>query len=128
MKTLLKMTAAACAIAGYAVPVFAQDTMVDPMTMTCAEFNAMDSTAMMSATSGMDMVMAMTEEERTAAMAMTAEEKSTRMTEAAAAMEAMTDEEKATSKSATEASMAKMTEACKAMPDGTAMDAMKSSM
>lgn len=125
MKTLLKVTAAACAFAGYAVPVLAQETMADPMTMTCAEFNAMDSTGMMSAASSMDMVMAMTEEERTAAMAMTAEEKSTRMAEATAAMDAMTDEEKATAKTASEATMAKMTEACKEKPEGNAMDAMK---
>jgi len=128
MTPLLKMTAAACAFAGFAAPVFAQDTMVDPMTMTCAEYSAMDSTAMMSATSNMDMMMAMTEEERTAAMAMTPEEKTAMMTESMAAMDAMTDEEKATAKTAHEASMMKITEACKAMPDGTAMDAMKSSM
>ena len=125
MNTLLKMIAAAGVLAGSAIPVLAQDTMVDPMVMTCAEFGAMDSAGMMAATQSMDMVMAMTEEERTAAMAMTAEEKTAKMTENTAAMAAMTDEEKATANTATEASMAKMTEACKTMPDGTAMDAVK---
>lgn len=128
MKTLLKMTAVACAFAGSAVPVLAQDAMADPMTMTCAEFNAMDSTGMMSATNGMEMMMAMTDEERTAAMAMTAEEKTAMMDKSKAAMDAMTDDQKATAKTASEASMAKLTEACKTMPDGTAMDAMKSKM
>ena len=128
MKTLLKLTAVAVVFAGQAVPVLAQDAMADPMTMTCAEYNAMDSTGMMSATHGMDMMMAMTEEEKTAAMAMTAEEKTAMMDKSKAAMDAMTDDEKATAKTASEASMAKLTEACKAMPDGTAMDAMKSTM
>ena len=125
MNTFLKMIAAAGVIAGSTAPVLAQDTMADPMTMTCAEFGAMDSAGMMSATQSMDMVMAMTEEERTAATAMTAEEKAAKMTENETAMAAMTDDEKATAKTATEASMAKMIEACKAMPDGTAMDAVK---
>jgi hypothetical protein len=125
MNTLFKMIAAAGVIAGSAAPVLAQDTMADPMTMTCAEFSAMDSAGMMAATQSMDMVMAMTEEEKTAAMAMTAEEKTAKMAENDAAMAAMTDEQKATATTATEASMAKMAEACKAMPDGTVMDAVK---
>ena len=125
MNTFLKMIAAAGVIAGSAAPVLAEDAMADPMTMTCAEFGAMDSAGMMSATQSMDMVMAMTEEERTAAMAMTAEEKTAKMAENEAAMAAMTDEQKTTATAASEASMAKMTEACKTMPDGTAVDALK---
>ena len=128
MTTLLKMITLTGLAVGYAAPVFAEAHIVDPMTMTCAEFSAMDSTGMMAATHTMDMTMAMTDEEMTAAMAMTDEEKAAMQAEADAAMAAMTEEETAAATAETETSMAAMLAACTTMPDGTVMDAMKSSM
>ena len=128
MNTFIKMIAAGGLVAASAIPVFAESHMGDPMTMTCADYTAMDSTAMMTATQQMDAMMAMTEEEKTAAMAMTPEEKTAKMTEMDSAMAAMTDEQKATAKTTTEASMTKLMEACKAMPDGTVADAAKANM
>ena len=128
MNTLTKIIAASGLFVASAAPVFAESHMVDPMTMTCADYSAMDSDSMMTATQHMDMVMAMTDEERTAAMAMTDEEKTAKMTEMDSAMAAMTEEQKTTAAETTGASMTKMMEACKAMPDGTVMDAAKAAM
>jgi hypothetical protein len=128
MNTLIKMLAASSMVAGFAAPVLAQDTSVDPMTMTCADYTAMDAAGMTSATQMLDTMMAMTPEEQTAAMAMTAEEKTAKMAEMTTAMDAMTADEKTAATAATEASMAKMIEACNKMPDGTVMDAAKGAM
>jgi hypothetical protein len=128
MKTLFRMIAATGIAAGLAAPALAESHMVDPMTMTCADYGAMDSAGMMKATQAMDMVMAMTDEERTAAMAMTDEEKTAKMAEMDTAMAAMTEEEKTAATAKTEESMAKMVEACKTTPDGTVMDAAKAAM
>lgn len=128
MYTLTKLIAASSMTFAFVLPVVAQTTMVDPMTMTCADFGKMDSAGMMAATHQMDAMMATTPEEQTAAMAMTAEEKTAKMAEMDAAMTAMTDDQKTTAAEATEASMAKMAEACKAAPDGTVMDAAKAAM
>lgn len=128
MNTLIKMMAVSGVIVTSSMPVFAQTEAADPMTMTCADYSAMDAAGMMTSTQHIDMMMAMTEEERTAAMAMTAEEKATKMSEMNNAQAAMTDDEKTAAKGATEASMAKLMEACKAMPDGTVMDAAKAKM
>jgi hypothetical protein len=128
MNTLIKMLAASGMVAGFAAPVFAQDTPVDPMTMTCADYTAMDAAGMTSATQMLDTMMAMTPEEQTAAMAMTADEKTAKMAEMTTKMDAMTADEKTAATAATEASTAKMMEACKKMPDGTVMDAAKAAM
>jgi hypothetical protein len=128
MNTLSKTLAACGLVVASAGPMFAESHIVDPMTMSCADYSAMESDAMMMATHQMDTAMAMTDEEMTAAMAMTDEEKATKTAEMDAAMAAMTDDEKAAAATATEASMAKMMEACKAMPDGTVMDAAKAAM
>lgn len=128
MNILIKMMAVGGLAVASAAPVFAEAHMVDPMTMTCADFSAMDSAGMMTATQSMDMVMAMSEEEKTAAMAMTAEEKTAKMAEMDTAMAAMTDDEKTAATAKTETSMTKLTEACTAMPDGTVMDAAKAAM
>ena len=128
MHTLIKLIAASGMAVGFVAPAFAQTAMVDPMTMTCADYGKMDSAGMMTATQQMDAMMAMTPEEQTAAMAMTAEEKTAKMAEMNTAMAAMTEEQKTTANASTEASMAKMAEACKAKPDGTVMDAAKAAM
>lgn len=128
MHTLIKLIAASGMTIAFVAPAFAESAMVDPMTMTCADFGKMDSAGMMAATQQMDTMMAMTPDEQTAAMAMTAEEKSAKMAEMETAMAAMTDEQKSTATAATEASMAKMSEGCKALPDGTVMDAVKAAM
>jgi hypothetical protein len=128
MNTFIKMIAASGLVVASVAPAFSEAHAVDPMAMTCADYTAMDSTAMMTATMQMDAIMAMTEEERTAAMAMTPEEKTAKMTEMDAAMAAMTDEEKTAATTAAEASMAKLTEACTATPDSTVMDAAKAAM
>ena len=128
MNTLIKMVAASGLVVASSLPAFSEAHMIDPMTMTCADFSAMDSTGMMTATQQMDAMMAMTEEEKTAAMAMTAEEKTAMMAEMDTATAAMTDDEKTAATAKTEMSMTKMMEACKAMPDGTAADAAKAAM
>ena len=128
MNTLIKTIAAAGLLAASALPVFAEAHMIDPMTMTCADYTKMDSAGMMSATTQMDAMMAMTPEEQTAAMAMTAEEKTAKMAEMDTAAAAMTEEEKTAATTTTEASMAKMMTACTAMPDGTVADAAKANM
>ena len=128
MHTLIKLIAASGMAVGFVAPAFAETAMVDPMTMTCADYGKMDGASMMKATQQMDAMMAMTPEEQTAAMAMTAEEKTAKMAEMDTAMAAMTEEEKTTATASTEASMAKMAEACKAKPDGTVMDAAKAGM
>ena len=128
MNALLQLIAASGIAASSAAPAFAEAHIMDPMTMTCAEFSAMDETGMMAATHTMDMAMAMTDEEMTAAMAMTDEEKAAMQAEADAATAAMTEEETAAAMAETETSMAAMMTACGTMPDGTVMDAMKSSM
>lgn len=128
MNTLIKMMAASGLVMASATPMFAEAHIVDPMTMTCADYSAMEKDAMMMATQQMDTAIAMTDEETTAAMAMTDEEKTTKMAEMETAMAAMTDDEKAAAATATEASMAKMVEACTAAPDGTVMDAAKAAM
>ena len=128
MKTVIKMLAVAGMIGSFAVPVFAAAHMQDPMTMTCADFTAMEKDAMMTATAQMDMMMAMTPEEQTAAMAMTPEEKTAAMAEHQTKMDAMTDDEKAAAMTKTEGSMATMMSACKKMPAGTVMDAAKAAM
>lgn len=128
MKSLITMLAAGgCAVA-FGAPVLAEAHIVDPTTMTCADYSAMDTAGMTGATQAMDMMMAMTPEEQTAAMAMTAEEKAAKMTEMETAMAAMTDDEKTAATTKTTESMTKMMEACKAMPDGTVMDAAKAAM
>lgn len=128
MNNFIKMVAASGLVVASTLPAFSEAHMVDPMTLTCADYSAMDSTAMMTATQQMDAMMAMTDEEKTAAMAMTAEEKTARMAEMDTAMAAMTDEEKIAATATTEASMAKLAEACKTMPDGTVADAAKAAM
>lgn len=128
MNILIKMMAVSGLAVASAAPVFAEAHMVDPMTLTCADYSAMDSAGMMTATQQMDAMMAMTEEEKTAAMAMTAEEKTAMMAEMDTAMAAMTDDEKTAATATTEASMAKLVEACKTMPDGTVADAAKAAM
>ncbi len=128
MNTLIKMIAASGALAASMAPVFAESHMADPMTMTCADYTKMDSTGMMSATMQIDTIMAMTPEEQTAAMAMTPEEKTAKMAEMETAMAAMSEEDKTAATTAAEASMTKLMEACKAMPDGTVMDAAKAAM
>lgn len=128
MNTLIKMVAASGLVVASTLPAFSEAHMIDPMTMTCADFSAMDGTGMMTATQQMDAMMAMTEEEKTAAMAMTAEEKTAMMAEMDTAMAAMTDDEKTAATAKTEASMTKMMEACKTMPDGTVADAAKAAM
>ena len=128
MNTFIKLIAASGLAVASALPAFAESHMVDPMAMTCADYTAMDATAMMTATQEMDAMMAMTEEEKTAAMAMTAEEKTAKMAEMDTAMATMSDDEKATATKATDESMAKMMEACKAKPDGTVADAAKAAM
>jgi hypothetical protein len=128
MNTLIKMIAAAGIAASFAAPVFAESHVVDPMTMTCADFSAMDSAGMMAATHQIDTAMTMTEEEMAAEMAMTDEEKAAKQVEMETAMAAMTEDEKTAATAATEASMAKMVEACTAAPDGTVMDAAKAAM
>ena len=128
MNTFTKMIAAAGLTVAFATPALAEMHMMDPMTMTCADYTKMDSAGMMTATQQMDAMMAMSPEEQTAAMAMTAEEKAAKMAEMDSAMASMTDEQKATAKTATDASMAKMMAACTAKPDGTVMDAAKAPM
>jgi hypothetical protein len=128
MNTLVKMIAASGLVVASAASAFAESHAVDPTSMTCADYTAMDAEAMMTATMQMDTLMAMTEEERTAAMAMTPEEKTAKMAEMDAKMAAMTDEEKTAATTAAEASMAKLTEACAATPDSTVMDAAKAAM
>jgi hypothetical protein len=128
MNTLFKTLAVSGMVIGFAAPVLAQDTPVDPMTMTCSDYSAMDAAGMVTATQMLDTMMAMTPEEQTAAMAMTAEEKTAKMAEMETAMAAMTADEKTAATAATEASMAKMVEACTKMPDGTVMDAAKGAM
>lgn len=128
MNTLLKAIAVAGIAAAPAAPAFAEAHMIDPTTMTCAEFSAMDSAGMMTATHTMDRAMAMTPEEMTAAMGMTDEEKTAAQVENDAAMSAMTEDEKAAAAVETEASMAAMVAACATMPDGTVMDAMHGAM
>ena len=128
MNALLKLIAASGVAVTSAAPVFAESHAMDPATMTCAEFSAMDSDGMMAATHTMDMAMAMTDEEMTAAMAMTDEEKAAMQAEADAATAAMTEEETAAAMAETETSMAAMVAACATTPDGTVMDAMKSAM
>ncbi len=128
MNTFTKIFAAVGVFTASVAPTFAQTAAVDPMTMTCADYSAMDSAGMMSSTQAMDMMMAMTPEEQTAAMAMTAEEKAAKMTEMETSMAAMSDDEKAAATAKTTESMTKMMEACKAMPDGTVMDAAKAAM
>jgi predicted patatin/cPLA2 family phospholipase len=128
MNALLNIITIAGVTFASAAPVFAEAHMVDPVTLTCAEFSAMDSTSMMTATHSVDMAMAMTEEEMTAAMAMTDEEKTAMQAENDAAMAAMTEDETAAATAATETSMANIVTACSAMPDGTVMDAVKAGM
>ena len=129
MNTFTKLIAAAGLTVAFAAPAVAQtDTMMDPMTMTCADYTKMDSAGMMTATQHLDAMMAMSPEEQTAAGAMTAEEKSAKMAEMDSAMASMTDEQKATAKTTTDASIAKIMAACTANPDGTVMDAAKAPM
>lgn len=128
MNALIKLIAATGIVASSAAPVFAEAHVVDPATMTCAEFSAMDGEGMMAATHTMDMAMAMTDEEMTAAMAMSDEEKAAMQAEADAATAAMTEEETTAAMAETETSMAAMVAACATAPDGTVMDAMKSAM
>lgn len=128
MNTLIKMFAVGGMAVGFVAPAFAETAMVDPMTMTCADFGKMDSAGMMGATHQMDAMMAMTPEEQTAAMAMTADEKTAKMAEMETAMAAMTAEEKTKADAATTESMAKMQAACTAKPEGTVMDAAKAAM
>ena len=128
MQTLLKLITLTGIVVANAAPVFAESHIVDPMAMTCADFSAMDSEGMMSATMMLEAPMAMTDEEMTAAMAMTDEEKTAMMAEHDAAMAAMTAEETATAMAATETMMGDIMTACAAMPDGTVMDAMKPAM
>lgn len=128
MNTFIKMIAASGMAIGFVAPAFAETAMVDPMTMTCADYGKMDSAGMMAATQQMDMVMAMTPDEQKAAMAMTADEKTAKMAEMDKTMAAMTAEQKTTADTATTASMAKMQAACTAKPDGTVMDAAKAAM
>lgn len=124
MNALLKMIAVAGVVAAPAAPAFAEAHMVDPMTLTCAEFTAMDADGMKMATRTVDTSMAMTEEQRTAHMAMTDEEKTAAMADAEAMMSAMTEEETATADAVTETLMAAMVAGCATMPDGTVIDAM----
>ena len=128
MKTLFKMIAVSGLIGAFAGPALAVQHMEDPLSMTCADFKAMDKDMMMKSTMNMDTMMAMTPEEQTAAMAMTAEEKTAKMTEKQTMMDAMTDDEKAAAMTKTEASMGMMISACEKMPDGTVMDAAKAAM
>jgi hypothetical protein len=128
MNSLFKMIAASGMLAASIAPAFAETAMVDPTMMTCADYGAMDKAGMMTATMRMGMLMAMTPAEMKTAMAMTAEEKAAHMAEMEKAMMAMTAEEKAAATTTAEASMMKMMEACKAMPDGTMMDAAKAAM
>lgn len=125
MNKLIKMVAASGLVIASTLPAFSEAHMIDPMTLTCADFSAMDKTGMMTTTQQMDAMMAMTEEEKTAAMAMTAEEKTAKMAEMDTAMAAMTDEEKTAATAASETSMTKMMDACKTMPEGTVADAAK---
>ena len=128
MNTLLKMIAASGIAMAFAAPAVAQTAMMDPMTMTCADYGKMDSAGMMTATQQMDMMMAMSPEEQTKAMAMTAEEKAAKMTEMESAMAAMTPEQKTTAEATTKTSMEKLAAACAAKPEGTVMDAAKAPM
>lgn len=128
MKAFEKVLAAGSLVLASVAPSFAQTAMVDPMTMTCKDYSAMDSAGMMSSTQMMDMMMAMTPEEQTAAMAMTPEQKTAKMTEMQSKMAAMTAEEKTAATTKATESMKKMVEACKAKPDGTVMDAVKGTM
>jgi hypothetical protein len=129
MNTFLKTLATSAIIAGAAPAAFAETDMgADPMTMTCADYSALDDAGKMAATQQIDAMVAMTPEEQTAAAAMTPEEKAAAKTEADAAMAAMTDEQKTAADEATKASMAKLVEACTATPDSTVMDAAKAGM
>lgn len=128
MKDFVKLIAASAMVVASIAPAFAQTAMADPMTMTCADYSAMNSAGMMSSTQMMDTMMAMTPDEQTAAMAMTPEEKTAKMTEMETAMAAMTDAEKTAATTKTTESMTMMMQACKAMPDGTVLDAAKAAM
>lgn len=128
MNKLIKLIVASGIALAFVTPGFAQTAPMDTTTMTCADFGKMDSAGMMAATQQMDMMMAMTPEEQTAAMAMTAEEKAAKMTEMETAMMAMTAEQKTAAEATTKMSMDKMMAACTAMPDGTVMDAAKAPM
>ncbi len=128
MKMFMKTIAASGLALAFVGPASAETAMMDPMTMTCAEYGKMDSAGMMGATQQMDMMMAMTDEERTAAMAMTAEEKAAKKAELDTTMMSMTPEQKTAAETTTKTSMEKMMAACAAMPDATVLDAAKAPM
>lgn len=128
MNMFIKSIAASGMALAFVAPAFAETAMMDPMKMTCAEYGKMDSAGRMSATQQMEMMMVMTDEERTAAMAMTAEETAAKKAERDATMMSMTPEQKTAAETTTKTSMEKMMAACAAMPDGTVIDAAKAPM
>ena len=130
MNAFVKMLAAGGIAISAVAPAFAETATMtaDPMTMTCKDYSAMDMAGMTTATQGVDMMMAMTEEERTAAMAMTPEQKTAKMAEMDKTNSAMSETDKTAATTKTTESMAKLKAACMAKPDGTVMDAVKGSM
>ncbi len=121
MKLTLSLAAAALATT-FAAQAFAAAHEMDPMSMTCADFSAMDSEGMMAATDSVDMAMMtadMTEDEKMAAM----EEHDAMMADD------MSDEDKAAMEMKSEESMTMIMDACggDGMADMTVMDAMKAS-
>ncbi|MEO5613710.1 MAG: hypothetical protein ABIR04_02135 [Cypionkella sp.] len=114
---MTKFLSAVAAVALFALPAFAQDTMKPmdkdmAMTMTCKDMMAMDKDGMMMAADGVNMAM-MSDDEMKAHTDM---------------MASMTDEQKTEEMKKSEESMMKMETACKDHSDMTVMEAMKSSM
>jgi hypothetical protein len=110
MKTLAPLAALMCL--GLTAPAFAE-SHIDPMTLTCGDFAAMDMDGMMAATEAVEMAMmseGMTEDEKTAMMA---------------EMDAMTEEQMAEHAMKSEESMKMAMEHCAGMAEMTLMDAMK---
>jgi hypothetical protein len=123
MKPFLPLFAAAAMTATMSAPAFAASHGVDAMTVTCADFTAMDMDGMMAVTDAVDMAMMtadMTEDEKMAAMA---------EHDAMMASE-MTEDQKTEMMMKSEESMKAMMEACgkDGMSGMTVMDAMHGNM
>ena len=99
-----------------ALPAFAQSTTMDPMTMKCSDYTAMNSDDMMKATDSVDM--AMMSEGKTDA------EKQAMMDK----QSSMTDQQKTDAMTKSQDTMAQLQTDCTANPDMTVMDAMKAKM
>jgi hypothetical protein len=128
MNTLVKLLTASSIFAAAVVPAVAQTVVGDPMTTNCADYATLDDAGKMSMAIQLDIYTAMTDEQKTAVEAMTAEEKAAIIVDSQAATAAMSDADKAASAAAAEKTMMLITNNCQATPEKTVVDAMDAAM